>query len=103
MGTPCSTVTPMDSRCRRHPCHLKAQLRLPMLPSRCWPVLTGDAADLHALAAQTNQVTVIGIQGSCAGDRLDLETSSSDSSTPRPSLARRVGSNQTPVQFSREW
>jgi hypothetical protein len=31
--------------------HLKAQLRLPMLPSRCWPVLTGDVADPHALAA----------------------------------------------------
>jgi hypothetical protein len=37
------------------------------VPSRCWPVLTGDVADLHALAAQTNQVTVIKIQGSWAG------------------------------------
>jgi hypothetical protein len=31
------------------------------------PVLTGDVADLHALAAQTNQVTVIEAQGSWAG------------------------------------
>ena len=63
-------------------------------------VLTGDVADLHALVAQTNHVTVIGIQGSCAGDRLNLDTSSSDHSTPRPSLARRVGSNQSLVQLA---
>jgi hypothetical protein len=43
-----------------------------MLLSRCWPVLTGDVADLHAVAAQTNQVTVIEIQGSWAGAVLIL-------------------------------
>ncbi|HJQ87976.1 MAG TPA: TetR/AcrR family transcriptional regulator C-terminal domain-containing protein, partial [Propionibacteriaceae bacterium] len=56
-------------------CHLKVQLRL---PSRCWPVLTCDVADPHAVATQTNQVTMIEIQGSWAVGRLDLDTSSSD-------------------------
>jgi hypothetical protein len=74
-----------------------------MLPNRCWPVLTGDVADLHALAAQTNQVTGIGIQGSCAGDGLDLDTSSSHSLDPASFTGTARWFQPSPVQFSREW
>jgi hypothetical protein len=79
---------------------LKVQLRLPMLPSRCWPVLTCDVADLHAVATQTNQVTVIEIQGSWAGVVLILTLPARTCSTPRPFLARRVGCNQSPMQLA---